>query len=70
MSTTTEKPETDAPSDGPLLDLTDGLAPHLGDHLVVGAAAQQPPQVGLARGEQAVAHLAVGGQPGAIAVTA
>ena len=38
-----------------------------GELLVGGALAQRPEQVGLLLREQAVADLAVGGQPGAVA---
>jgi hypothetical protein len=46
-----------------------GLGPHRGapgvfEGVVVGAVAQQGAQVGLLASEQAVADLAVGGQPG------
>ena len=44
--------------------------PAVGDLVVVGAAAQRRPQVGLLAGEQAVADLAVGGQPDPVAVAA
>ena len=42
-------------------------APAVGDLRVVGTAAQRGAQVGLVAGEQAVADLAVGRQPGAVA---
>src|SRR4051794_41880267 len=44
--------------------------PPLGDRLVVGPAAQRAAQVALLAGEQAVADLAVGGQPDPVAVAA
>src|SRR5207244_3628949 len=61
------------------VDLPDGVArPLLADvgghrrrQLVVGAAAPQDrPQIGLVHGEQAVAELAVGGEPHPVAVPA